>query len=119
MREEETKFGRRVYYDTADVPAVLDEAREMVWQPYIGWRARLRLSPFRSGPEYLLDFFVRGRWVFTGTDDDAARLLDAFQTFLDEHRDHVDGHLFRRRQYVGCEGEKPCGGSGSSTRHRC
>lgn len=104
MREEETKYGRRVYYDATDVPAVLDEAREMVWHPFIGWRARLRLSPFSSGPRYLLDFFVRGRWVFTGTDDDAARLLEAFQTFLDEHRDHVHDRLFRRQHYAGGQG---------------
>lgn len=97
MREEETRYGIRVYYCACDVPGVIDEAQEMFWRPFVGWHARLRISPFPTDPRYGLDLWVDARWVFDGRDDDVARLLAAFQEFLDECRDHVDQPRFARR----------------------
>lgn len=98
MREEQTKFGRRVYYSGCDVPGVIDEAREMFWEPFRCWKAWLRLNRW-PGPKYVLAFRVEGREVFAGKDDDVARLLTAFQAFLDEHADQVDQPGFRRRHH--------------------
>jgi hypothetical protein len=97
VRDEETEFGVRVYYGPDDVSGVIDEAREMFWKPFAGWKARLRVSPSPAGLRYSLDFWVRGRWVFDGRDDDVTRLLGAFQVFLDECRDQVDRSKFVRR----------------------
>jgi hypothetical protein len=98
LREEQTKFSRRVYYSACEVPGMIDEAREMFWEPFRYWRARLRLNRW-SGPRYVLDFRVDGREVFAGWDDDVALLLVVFQAFLDEHADHVDEPGFRRLQH--------------------
>ena len=101
MREEYTEFGRRVYYGACDVPAVIDEAREMSWRPFTGWRATVRVSRNAADPRYSLDLRVCGRWVFGGWDDDVLALLDAFQAFLDECRDSVDEPGFVRRIHRG------------------
>ena len=101
LREEQTRYGKRVYYSSCDVAAVIDEAKEMSWRPFAGWRAILRISRFAGDPRYSLDLSVEGRWVFDGRDDDIARLLTAFQAFLDECRDEVDGPRFARRSHRG------------------
>ena len=99
MREEATIYGTRVHYAASEVPGVLGEAQEMFWQPFARWRARLRINPFSSRPRYLLDFRVRGNLVFDGGHDDVARLLAAFQCFLDDNRDRVDRPRSECRRY--------------------
>lgn len=101
MREEQTEFGTRVYYGACDVPAVIDEAREMSWRPFAGWRATVRVSRLAAEPKYSLDLSVWGRWVFDGRDDNVVRLLAAFQAFLDRFRDHVDEPGFERQMHRG------------------
>ena len=104
MREQHTEYGRRVYYDACDVPSVIDEAREMSWRPFAGWRATVRVSRIAADPKYSLDLSVQGRWVFDGRDDDVVRLLGAFQAFLDACRDKVDEPGFSRRMHRGWAG---------------
>lgn len=107
LREEHTGFGLRVYYDASDVPEVIDEAREMFWRPYIGWRATLQVSPFPGAPRYKLQLRVWARLVYDGKDDDVTRLLAAFQAFLDEYRDHADQPHFKRRDHPATRQPKP------------
>ena len=98
MREETTKFGTRVYYSGADVPGVIDEAREMFWEPFRSWTAWLRCGR-RPGEPYSLMLRVHGREVFEGKDPDVVRLLSVFQAFLDEHADHLHLRSFRRHRH--------------------
>ena len=94
MREEPAKFGTRVHYCRCEVPAVIGAAREMFWAPYPSWKAWLRCGS-RPGEPFSLVFRIGGREVFRGRDPDVARLVVAFQQFLDENVDRVDRRGFR------------------------
>lgn len=89
MREETTKYGKRIHYSSCEVSGVIEEAREMFWEPFRGWKAWLRCGRKRSDP-YELEFRVHWRYVFRGKDHDVVRLLAAFQCFLDRNIDRVD-----------------------------
>lgn len=93
MRVEPTKYGERVHYSASDVPGVIEEAREMFWEPFRGWRARLRCGT-RSWDPYELEFRVHWRCLFRGADHDVEHLLAAFQAFLDRYVDCVDRRGF-------------------------
>jgi hypothetical protein len=97
IRFEQTRFGVRVYYTAAAVPNVLDEAREMFWMPFMRWRATLTRNTGSSERRYSLHFVVYGREVFQGEGGHVARLLSAFEAFLDACRDQVDERGFTRR----------------------
>ena len=89
MREETTRYGRRVHYAHSEVPAPIGEAREMFWEPFYGWKAWLTCGN-RPGEPYMLRFRVHGKYVFIGDDYDIVRLLDTFQAFVDENINRVD-----------------------------
>lgn len=104
-RYEATRFGTRIYYDSGVVPEIIDDAEEMYWAPYRGWRARLRCGlhpnlPRRANDAYLLHFSVNYRNVWDGSDPDVGRLLAEFQSFLDAHVDVVHHESFRIRRHA-------------------
>ncbi len=117
MREEQTRYGPRVYYSSCDVAAVIDEAGEMSWRPFAGWRATIKVSRIASLPGYSLDLYVAGRWVFDGRDPDVDRLLDAFQAFLDECWEKVDEPHFPRRTHRGRLATTACAGAEETVGH--
>jgi hypothetical protein len=94
LREESTRYGKRIHYSSSEVPGVIEEAREMFWEPFRGWKAWLRCGRHAWDP-YEIAFRVHWRYVFRGKDHDVARLLAAFQEFLDRNIDRVDQPSFR------------------------
>lgn len=69
----------------------------MFWAPFHGWEAWLRCGA--NSARFELDFRVHWRYVFRGADNDALRLLTAFQAFLDQNIDRVDLPDFPAQTY--------------------